>query len=177
MTERTHTRLTRVFLFANSLFWLPWGLINLIEPKSWSGEVIDGLDVYDLSRAVARTEVRAMYGGLQMAVGVLALMGAFSPRHRRTVLWFFAIALTGLAAARFGGMVAEGESSYFTVAVHGIPAGRYNQAGLTMYELPNMVLAWVLLAVARRFPFVDPRVAALEAEIARLRGSPAETDA
>jgi hypothetical protein len=56
-----------VFLVANSLFWLPWGFINLVWPKSWAGEVITGMDVYDLSSAVARTEVRAMYGGLQMA--------------------------------------------------------------------------------------------------------------
>ena len=39
MSPRSHATLTRVFLVANSLFWLPWGLINLIWPESWSGEV------------------------------------------------------------------------------------------------------------------------------------------
>ena len=64
MNPRWHRVLVQVFLTANSLFWLPWGLINLIWPESWAGKVIPNLDVYDLSSAVARTEVRAMYGGL-----------------------------------------------------------------------------------------------------------------
>ena len=76
MKPKRHRRFTQGFLAANSMFWLPWGLVNLIKPKSWSGEVIPGLEVYDLSSSVARTEVRAMYGGLQMAIGIAALVGA-----------------------------------------------------------------------------------------------------
>ncbi len=68
MKATRHRRLTQGFLIANSLFWLPWGLINLIKPESWSGEVIPGMEVYDLSTPVARTEVRAMYGGLQREI-------------------------------------------------------------------------------------------------------------
>jgi hypothetical protein len=62
MNPRWHRLLTQVFLVTNSLFWLPWGLINFVWPESWSGAVIPNMDVYDLSSAVARTEVRAMYG-------------------------------------------------------------------------------------------------------------------
>lgn len=150
MTTLTHTRLTKAFLAFNSLFWLPWGFVNLVWPKSWSGDVIEGLDVYDLSSAAARTEVRAMYGGLQMAIGAFALIGLISVAHRRSVMLFFTLALTGLALCRFGGMVAEGDDTYLRFAIDGIPAGRYNQVGLTMYELPNLVFAWVLLALGPR---------------------------
>lgn len=145
MTQRTHDRLTQAFLVANSLFWLPWGLICFVRPDAWSGGVIAGMEVFDLSTAVARTEVRAMYGGLQMAIGGLAFVGAFQPRHRDTTLLFFVLALTGLAACRFAGMVIEGEPEYLRVAIHGIARDKYNQAGLAMYELPNMILAWLLL--------------------------------
>ncbi|MGH9206015.1 MAG: hypothetical protein ACRD1G_05590, partial [Acidimicrobiales bacterium] len=62
MNPKWHRVLTQVFLVVNSLFWLPWGLVNLIWPRSWSGEIIPGMHVYVLSSAVARTEVRAMYG-------------------------------------------------------------------------------------------------------------------
>ena len=103
MSPRWHRVLTQAFLFVNSLFWLPWGLINLIRPESWSGEVIPDLDVYDLSSAVARTEVRAMYGGLQMAIGIFALLGAFRPKYRDAALVFFVLALTGLARAALAG--------------------------------------------------------------------------
>ena len=86
MNPRWHRVLTQVFLAANSLFWLPWGLINLMWPESWAGEVIPNMDVYDPSSAVARTEARAMYGGLQMAIGIFALLGAFRPKHRDSAL-------------------------------------------------------------------------------------------
>ena len=79
MNPRWHRVLTRVFLAANSLFWLPWGLINLIWPESWAGDVIPNMHVYDLSSAVARTEVRAMYGGLQMAIGSSRSSKRFGP--------------------------------------------------------------------------------------------------
>jgi hypothetical protein len=162
-----HRILTQVFLVANSLFWLPWGLINLLWPESWSGEVIEGMDVFDLSTAVARTEVRAMYGGLQMALGVFALLGAFRPRHRDSVLVFFLLALTGLSLCRLGGMVAEGESSYLSFSTS-IAPGEYNQVGLAMYELPNTVLVWLLYLLRPR-PGPADEVEALRAENERLR--------
>ena len=171
MNPKLHGRLTQVFLVANSLFWLPWGFINLVWPRSWAGDVIPNMDVYVLSSAVARTEVRAMYGGLQMAIGVFALLGAFRPRYRDAALVLFVLALTGLSLCRFGGMVAEGESSYLTFTTN-IPPGRYNQVGLAMYELPNMVFAWVLLVLRPRGDrsVIDAEeVAALRAENERLR--------
>ena len=149
MNPKWHGRLTQAFLVADSMFWLPWGLINLIKPKSWSGEVIPGMEVYDLSSPVARTEVRAMYGGLQMAIGTAALIGAARGRHRDSALGFFVLALSGLSICRWGGMVAEGESSYLSFSTK-IEPGRYNQVGLAMYELPNMFLAWLLLLLRPR---------------------------
>ena len=109
MNSKRHDRFTQVFLVANSLFWLPWGLLNLIKPQSWSGEVIPEMDVYDLSSPVARTEVRAMYGGLQIAIGTAALVGAAQKKHRDSALGFFVLALSGLSLCRLGGMVAEGD--------------------------------------------------------------------
>lgn len=149
MNPMLHRRFTQAFLVANSMFWLPWGLINFINPKSWSGEVIPGMEVYDLSSPVARTEVRAMYGGLQMAVGVAALVGASRAKHRDSALDFFALALSGLSLCRLGGMIAEGETSYLSFCTK-IGPGKYNQVGLAMYELPNMILAMTLVLLRPR---------------------------
>lgn len=143
LDARRYRIATQVVLVASSLFWLPWGLINLINPESWSGEVIAGIDVYDLSEATARTEVRAMYGGLQMAIGAFALVGAFSARHRRSVLLFFTLALAGLTLCRLGGLVVEDAGSYLRFATD-FPPSDYNQVGLAMYELPNLVLVLLL---------------------------------
>lgn len=134
--------------------------------------------VFDLSDAVARTEIRAMYGGLQMAIGVLALLGAFRLKHRNTTLVFFVIALTGLAACRFAGMVIEGDDAYLHFTIDGIEPGRYNQAGLAMYELPNAILAWVLPVIRPREERADPAASTeldrLQAENADLRAALAE---
>jgi hypothetical protein len=64
MNPKTLRFLTQAFLVGNLFFWLPWGFICLIWPQAWSGEVIPNMNVFDLSGAVARTEVRAMYGGV-----------------------------------------------------------------------------------------------------------------
>ena len=149
MNARWYRVLTQVFLLVNSLFWVPWGLINLIWPESWAGAVIPNLDVYDLSSAVARTEVRAMYGGLQMAIGIFAFLGALRLRYRDSALVFFVLALTGLALCRLGGMIVEGERTYLSFGTR-IAPGEYNQVGLAMYELPNMIFAWVLLLLRPR---------------------------
>lgn len=149
MNPKVHRLLIRVFLATNALFWLPWGLVNLIWPESWAGEVIPGMNVYDLSSAVARTEVRAMYGGLQMAIGMFALLGAFRPRYRDSAFLFFVLALTGLALCRLGGMIVEGESRYLSFSTT-IAPGQYNQVGLAMYELPSMLVAWALFLLGSR---------------------------
>jgi hypothetical protein len=172
MNPTWHRRLTQLFLGFNSLFWLPWGFINLVWPKSWAGDVIPGMNVYDLSSVVARTEVRAMYGGLQMAIGIFALVGVFRPRYRDAVLLFFVLALSGLALCRLGGMIAEGETTYLSFSLSGISPGRYNQVGLAMYELPNMIIAWVLLLLRPRAttaPIDSDHIAALRAENEHLR--------
>jgi hypothetical protein len=57
MNPKLHGRLTQIFLVVNSVSWLPWGVVNLIWPRSWAGEIIPGINVYVLSSAVARTEV------------------------------------------------------------------------------------------------------------------------
>ena len=90
-----------------------------------------------------------MYGGLQMAIGIFALLGAFRPRHRDSPLLFFLLALTGLAACRLAGMIVEGESTYLSFGTT-IAPGKYNQVGLAMYELPNMILAWALFLLRPR---------------------------
>jgi hypothetical protein len=161
MTPKTHRLLTQVFLVGNSFFWLPWGLVCLVWPRVWAGGVIPGMEVFDLSGAVARTEVRAMYGGLQMAIGIFALVGAFRSKHRESAFLFFLLALTALVLCRLGGMISEGDNTYLSFSTV-IAPGKYNQVGLAMYELPNCVIAWVLF-------LLRPRGAKAASELDRLR--------
>ena len=143
MTSKFYNRALLIFFALNALVWIPWGVICLFIPEAWSGQVIPGMTVFDLSLAVARTEVRAMYGGLQIAIGLLALIAIIKPRHRETALLFYVMALSGLALSRIYGLIVEGSEDIvmFSIAVTG---DNYNQVGLGMYELPYFLFAWAL---------------------------------
>jgi Domain of unknown function (DUF4345) len=138
-----YNRALVIFFALNALVWGPWGIICLFRPEAWAGAVIPGMTVFDLSQAVARTEVRAMYGGLQIAIGLLALIAVFKPMHRATALLFYVMALSGLALSRVYGLVVEGSSELIRFSFT-VTADNYNQVGLGMYEFPNFLFAWVL---------------------------------
>ena len=46
-------------------------------------------------------------------------------------------------------MVAEGGTTYLSFSTRIAPS-KYNQVGLAMYELPNMILAWILFLLRPR---------------------------
>ncbi|NRA33389.1 MAG: DUF4345 domain-containing protein [Polyangiaceae bacterium] len=141
-TKTYNTALVAFFAF-NAMIWVPWGLFCLFVPEAWSGAVIPGMKVFDLSQAVARTEVRAMYGGLQIAIGLLAVIAIIKPVHRDTSLLFFVLALTGLALSRLSGIILEGSDQYFAFTTNVTPEN-YNQVGLGMYEFHQFICAWSL---------------------------------
>lgn len=132
-----------LFFALNALVWIAWGMICLFIPQAWSGEVIPGMAVFDLSEGVTRTEVRAMYGGLQIAIGLLAFIAIFERGHRETALLFFALALTGLALSRIYGLIQEDSRALIEFGIT-VTSENYNQLGLGMYELPHCLFAWIL---------------------------------
>jgi hypothetical protein len=154
VNSKIYNRALVLFFLLNSLVWIPWGIICLFMPQAWSGDVIPGMTVFDLSQAVARTEVRAMYGGLQIAIGLLTLIAVFKPRHRETTLLFYVMALSGLALSRMYGLVTEGNSEIIRFGFT-VTADNYNQVGLGMYEFPNFLFAWALFLTKSKFPKSD----------------------
>jgi hypothetical protein len=155
MSTKIYNRLLVLFFALNGLVWLPWGIICLFAPQAWSGQVIPGMEVFDLASATARTEVRAMYGGLQMAIGLLALIAILKPRHRDTALLFYVLALGGLALSRLYGLVLE-HSEHILLFSLTVTKETYNPIGLAMYELPNFIFAAILLVI-RHFFIRDKR--------------------
>jgi hypothetical protein len=154
VNSNIYNRALILFFSLNSLVWIPWGIICLFTPEAWSGQVIPGMTVFDLSHAVARTEVRAMYGGLQIAIGLLALIAIFKPRHRETALLFYVMALSGLALSRVYGLVMEGSTEIIRFGFT-VTADNYNQVGLGMYEFPNFLFAWALFLTKSKLPKSD----------------------
>jgi hypothetical protein len=118
---------TRVFLALSALLWLPYGVFCFLRPTY----LAEAAGVTAAS-ATATVELRAMYGGLQAVVGLLAALGLVRPTLRRPALLTLAFLCAGLGLARFLGAVLAGELSAYT------------GAGLAFELTSATVAAWCL---------------------------------
>jgi hypothetical protein len=101
----------RIFLGIAALVWLPYGIFCFIQPG-----FLEGAAGVSFVSSTGSTELRAMYGGLQAAVGVLALAGALRPRRLPAALLALAVLCGGLGVARLLGAFIDGSYSTYTVS-------------------------------------------------------------
>jgi hypothetical protein len=100
---------TRIFLGLSALLWLPYGIYCFFQP----GFLSDTAGVAATS-PTGNAELRAMYGGLQAALGGLALAGALRPALARPALLTLACVGGGLGVARLLGAGLDGAWSSYT---------------------------------------------------------------
>jgi hypothetical protein len=103
MTERT-------FLVVMGIAWLPYGFYCLADPA-----VLARIAGVTASTPTGLTELRAMYGGLQAAIGLLALAATRRADLVRPALVALAFLFAGLASARLLGAVLDGAWSGYTL--------------------------------------------------------------
>ena len=115
----------RIFLGLMALLFVGYGLVCLASP----GVPAEAAGLEMLSGDGA-AEMRAMYGGLQTAVGMLALAAVLREELQRPVLFFLAFVLFGLASGRMVGAIAD------------------SAAGLTSYTWGALVFEAVSFGVA-----------------------------
>lgn len=101
----------RIFLAIVALVWLPYGIFCFIQP----GFLQEAAGV-SFTSPTGSTELRAMYGGLQAAVGVLALAGALRARLSPMALLALAVLCGGLGLARLLGAFIDGSFSAYTLS-------------------------------------------------------------
>lgn len=126
------SRWLRTFLAASATSWFGLGLWGFIAPESLISVV--GVAVESRSGVV---ELRAMYGGLPMAVGALAAAGLFRPSLRRSALLTLAYLSAGLFMARLVGAAMVLEVTSFT-------------ATALLFEILSTVFAVRLLALLEK---------------------------
>jgi hypothetical protein len=102
---------TRLFLAANVLLWLPYGLYCLAQPA-----LLHDVAGIAATSTTASTELRAMYGGLQAAIGALAFVALIRRDLERTALVMLAFLAGGLFSARTCGALVDGGLSSYTVS-------------------------------------------------------------
>jgi hypothetical protein len=101
----------KIFLGLNALIFVGYGLYCLAVPS-----VIADQTGMQLATGVATTEVRAMYGGLQTAIGLLALAGILRPAVQPAALLVLAFLLFGLASGRMVGIVLDTDPGTYNFA-------------------------------------------------------------
>ena len=100
---------TRPFLLFSAAVWLPYGLYCFATPSALTP--IAGVAA---TTATGTVELRAMYGGLQAALGVLALVGIRRATLARPALIALAFLCAGLGSARLVAAILAQELGPYT---------------------------------------------------------------
>ena len=101
--------LENVFLIATAIIFLPYGVICFLKPAM----LAEAAGVSAVS-STGTTELRAMYGGLQGAVGVLAITAFFIPTLVNPFLIALITVSAGLLIGRIAGLIMDGGYTGYT---------------------------------------------------------------
>jgi hypothetical protein len=97
---------TRTLLFASGVLLLLIGVLMLWSPERFLGQI--GLLV---STVDARNEARGGYGGMHLAFGGFALLGAMRAELRRPAVWLVTLLSAGYVFGRTLGVALDGMPS------------------------------------------------------------------
>ncbi len=100
--------MTRFVLWALAVVFVAFGVVALIDPSAMTGPA--GLDA---SAPGATTEVRALYGGLQIGLGVLLIWSVLDPSRWASGLLAYGLLLGAVGDCRFIGLLLEGHWTGF----------------------------------------------------------------
>lgn len=123
---------TRVFLGFTGLLFAGYGLACLASPA-----IVADATGMQLATGTASVEVRAMYGGLQTALGLLALLAVVREPLRSPALLFLGVIFFGLVSGRLIGIAVDPEPGSYNF----IAAG---------YEAASAAIAFALLPRSHR---------------------------
>lgn len=131
--------LAKVFLTITGIIWVSYGGWLFFDPKglSYAG--------FELNHWSAIVEVQAMYGAVEVMLGVFALLGVWKPEkymHSALLLWFFIYG--ALVVGRFVGIGMWGGTYALSLGADALPDS-YNAGALYVLEIPSALLSLFLL--------------------------------
>jgi hypothetical protein len=100
------------YLIFNCIVWLPWGLICIFD----TSQISDIIGVSSLD-ATGNTDLRVMYGGFQLAVGLMAAHSLYEQRHFRSFVYALAFLGSCMALSRSYGLITDGSNTVYTWGV------------------------------------------------------------
>lgn len=122
----------RIFLVFSALIWLPYGIYCFFVPSA----LAESAGVITTS-STGLTELRAMYGGLQVAIGALAIAGLVRASVAPSALLAIGFLCAGLFSARILGVLMDGDMGVYT-------------GGALLFEVLGLALAFTLYPASRQ---------------------------
>jgi uncharacterized membrane protein len=107
-SRQRRMKLAKSLVFASAVIFVVVGAGFLLVPK----QCADILEI-SLPTSMARTDVRATYGGLELGFGIFLICCVVRHEWIRPGLWALAFTVGGFAAGRLAGFVAEGTINNF----------------------------------------------------------------
>ncbi|MEZ5468062.1 MAG: DUF4345 family protein [Lysobacterales bacterium] len=101
-------RIDKASLLVGGLGFLGFGILMTVAPQAAMASL--GLAVPD---GIPTTEIRAFYGGLELALGGLLLAAMVQPAYRRAGLWLGCISYGAVAVTRALGMLIDSSGGSF----------------------------------------------------------------
>jgi len=101
--------LTRICLWTNAVLFLSVGIAFALFPLEMAALV-----EVDAPTAMAKTDIRAVYGGIDLGLGLFFCVCATYPRQAITGLRLGAVVLAAMAITRFSGIVLDGAQPTLT---------------------------------------------------------------
>jgi hypothetical protein len=132
---------SKPYLILTVLVWLPWGLQCLLDP----GNVLEMIGVTSI-HATGNTDIRVMYGGVQLAVGLMAALTLYDKRHFEKTLWSLAFLGSTMALSRFYGLIVDGSGTAYTWGVLGYESFAGLSAIYWLWVLPRLPAQQVMVA-------------------------------
>ncbi|MGB1275351.1 MAG: DUF4345 domain-containing protein [Nannocystaceae bacterium] len=101
--------LTRFCLWGNAIVFLAVGISFALFPTEMAA-IVD----IEAPSAAAKTDIRAVYGGLHLGLGIFFSVCTTYPRQAITGLRLGAVLLAAMAITRFAGIVLDGAQPTLT---------------------------------------------------------------
>ena len=102
------------YLIFTLMVWLPWGLVCIFDTQIIA-EIIGVTSV----NPAGNTDIRAMYGGVQLGIGLMAALALYDGAYFKNLLFTLAFLGSCLALSRSYGIVVDGSGTLYTWGVIG----------------------------------------------------------
>ena len=96
-------RFGKAVILVDALIFLGLGAVMLYDPLPLLAGV--GVGAVGPESVAGSTELRAMYGGLELGLGLFCLLGLLRPAYLAPALAMSTLALAGLGAGRLAGIL------------------------------------------------------------------------